>query len=267
MGNIHPTAVIAHGAEIAATAIIGPFCAIGPKVVLGEDVELISHVAVAGITKIGARTRIFPFASIGHAPQDKKFGGEASSLVIGEDNVIREGVTMNPGTEGGGMVTRVGSRGLFMAGVHVGHDCQVGDDVILANNATLAGHVMLGDFAALGGLSAVHQFCRIGKHAFVGGMTGVERDVIPYGMVIGDRARLVGLNLRGLQRRGFAKEEIQHLRAAYAVLFSIDGTLAERLEEVSVQFGGSAMVMDVVDFIRADSSRAIVQPEAGHGAA
>jgi UDP-N-acetylglucosamine acyltransferase len=266
MAHIHPSAVVAPEARIAETAIVGPFCVVGPGVELGEGAELVSHVAVAGITRIGARTRIFPFASIGHAPQDKKFGGEASSLEIGEDNVIREGVTMNPGTEGGGMVTRVGSRGLFMAGVHVGHDCQVGDDVILANNATLAGHVTLGDFAALGGLSAVHQFCRIGRHAFVGGMTGVERDVIPYGMAIGDRARLVGLNLRGLQRRGFAKEEIQHLRAAYGLLFAPEGTLAERLEDVARQFPDAVAVQEIVGFIRADSSRAIVQP-AGHGAA
>jgi UDP-N-acetylglucosamine acyltransferase len=263
MARIHPTAIIDPGAMLADTVSIGPYCIVGPQAELGDDVELVSHVVIAGVTRIGARTRIFPFASIGGEPQDKKFRGEISSLVIGADNVIREYVTMNTGTEGGGMVTIVGDRGLFMAGSHVAHDCRVGDDVILANNATLAGHVVVGDFAFLAGLSAVHQFCRIGQHAFVGGMTGVERDVIPYGMVVGDRARLVGLNLRGLQRRGFAKEDIQALRAAYRMLFAPEGTLAERLDDVTTHFGHIRPVEEIVGFIRADSSRAICQPESG----
>ena len=263
MARIHPTAIIESGAELADSVTVGPYCIVGPRVELDEDVQLISHVVVTGVTRIGARTRIFPFATIGGEPQDKKFRGEVSSLVVGADNVIREQVTMNTGTEGGGLVTRVGDRGLFMAGAHVAHDCQVGDDVIMANNATIAGHVSLGDFAFLAGLSAVHQFCRIGHHAFVGGMTGVERDVIPYGMVVGDRARLVGLNLRGLQRRGFPKEEIQALRSAYRMLFAPEGTLAERLDDVAAHFGHVVAVDEVVKFIRADSSRAICQPEAG----
>ncbi|HTH97895.1 MAG TPA: acyl-ACP--UDP-N-acetylglucosamine O-acyltransferase [Stellaceae bacterium] len=258
--RIHPSAVVDPAARIADDVVVGPFCVVGPQVALGGGVELISHVAVAGITEIGARTRIFPFASIGHEPQDKKFHGESSRLIVGEDNVIREGVTMNPGTEGGGMLTRVGSRGLFMAGAHVAHDCQLGDDVIMANNATLAGHVTVGDFAFLGGISAVHQFCRIGDHAIVGGMTGIERDVIPYAMAIGDRARLTGLNLRGLRRRGFSKEDIQSLGAAYALLFGPEGTLIERLDTVADRFAGVAPVMEIVAFIRADSSRAICQP-------
>jgi UDP-N-acetylglucosamine acyltransferase len=258
---------VAGEARIADDAVIGPFCVVGPDVTLGAGVELISHVAVAGITEIGARTRIFPFASIGHAPQDKKYHGEPSRLVVGEDNVIREGVTMNPGTEGGGMLTRVGSRSLFMAGAHVAHDCQLGDDIIMANNATLAGHVTVGHFAFLGGISAVHQFCRIGDHAIVGGMTGVERDVIPYAMAVGDRARLTGLNLRGLRRRGFSREDIQALNAAYDLLFGASGTMAERLEKVAGDFEGVGPVMEVVAFIRADSSRALCQPTAVPGAA
>ena len=263
MAKIHPTAIIEFGAELADSVTVGPYCIVGARVTLDEDVELISHVVVTGVSRIGARTRIFPFATIGGEPQDKKFRGEISSLVVGADNVIREQVTMNTGTEGGGLVTKVGDRGLFMAGAHVAHDCVVGDDVIMANNATIAGHVTLGDFAFLAGLSAVHQFCRIGHHAFVGGMTGVERDVIPYGMVVGDRARLVGLNLRGLQRRGFPKEEIQALRSAYRMLFAPEGTLAERLDDVAEHFGHVVAVDEVVKFIRADSSRAICQPEAG----
>jgi len=263
MAKIHPTAIIESGAELADSVTVGPYCIVGAQVELGDDVHLMSHVVVAGVCRIGARTRIFPFASIGGEPQDKKFRGEVSSLIVGADNVIREHVTMNTGTEGGGLVTRVGDRGLFMAGAHVAHDCQVGDDVIMANNSAIAGHVSLGDFSFLAGLSAVHQFCRIGHHAFIGGMTGVERDVIPYGMAVGDRARLVGLNLRGLQRRGFPKEEIQALRTAYGMLFALEGTLAERLDDVAEHFGHVAPVDEVVKFIRADSSRAICQPEAG----
>lgn len=266
MAQIHPLAVVEPGATLADDVSIGPFCTVGAEVVLGPGVELVSHVAIAGLTRIGARTRIYPFASIGHPPQDKKYKGERSQLIIGEDNVIRESVSMNPGTEGDAMVTRVGDRNLFMLGAHVAHDCQVGSDCVFANNATLAGHVVVGDFATLGGLSAVHQRCRIGRYAFIGGLTGVERDVIPYGMAVGDRARLVGINLRGLQRRGFGKDDIQSIRTAYRLLFAPEGTLQERQEEVARLFADNAVVMEIVDFIRADSSRAIVQPEAEHAA-
>jgi UDP-N-acetylglucosamine acyltransferase len=262
MAKIHPSAVVERGAELAEDVVIGPFCCVGPTVTLAAGVELISHVVIGGVTEIGAGTRIFPFASIGLEPQDKKYVGEESRLVIGQGNVIREYVTMNPGTEGGGMITRVGDRGLFMASSHVAHDCRIGNDVILVNNATLGGHVEIGNFAIIGGLSAVHQFCRIGEHAFIGGMTGVERDVIPYGMAIGDRARLVGLNLRGLQRRGFAKEDIQGLRAAYRMLFAPEGTLVERVEDVARHFGHVRAAAEIVAFIRADSSRSFVQPAA-----
>src|SRR6185437_8674991 len=239
MSDVHPTALIEPGAELAASTKVGPFCHVGRHVQLGENVELISHVAIAGRTSIGDGTRIFPFASIGHQPQDLKYKGEESRLVIGRNNIIREQVTMNPGTEGGGMLTKIGDNCLCMVGVHVAHDCMIGNEVIMANNATLAGHVKVGDFAVFGGLSAAHQFVRIGPYAMVGGVTGVERDVIPYGSVMGDRARLSGLNIVGMQRRGFSREEIQGLRNAYQALFENEkGTFAERVVEVSTRFSG-----------------------------
>ena len=259
--TVHATAVVEDGAQLAAGVSIGPFCSIGPNVVLEKGVVLESHVVATGRTRIGAGSRVFPFASIGHQPQDLKYRGEPSELIIGRDNVIREHVTMNPGTEGGGMVTRVGDQCLFMVGAHVAHDCQVGDSVILANNATLAGHVEVGNFAILGGLSAVHQFARIGPHAMVGGMSGVEGDVIPYGSVMGNRAHLSGLNVVGLKRRGFSRDVIHDLRKAYRLLFAEEGTMAERLDDVAEEFGDNEPVMDIVNFIRSDSSRSICQPK------
>jgi UDP-N-acetylglucosamine acyltransferase len=218
-------------------------------------------VAVAGITSIGADTQVFPFASLGHPPQDLKYRGEASRLEIGERNQIREHVTMNPGTEGGGMLTKVGNDCLFMMASHVAHDCVIGNSVILVNNATLGGHVVIGDYAIMGGLSAAHQFVRIGRHAMIGGMTGVETDIIPYATVTGNRAHLSGLNLVGLKRRGYDRDAIHALRNAYRLLFAPEGTMAERLEEVGEQFKGQELVMEIVDFIRADSSRSICQPK------
>jgi UDP-N-acetylglucosamine acyltransferase len=260
--RIHPTAVIAPGAGLAEDVEIGPYCVIGEKVALAAGVKLIAHVVIDGRTTIGEGTRIFPFASIGLDPQDLKYQGEESSLVIGRDNTIREYVTMNPGTQGGGMVTQIGDNCLFMAGAHVAHDCRIGDHVILVQHATLGGHVIVEDHAIIGGLSAVHQFVRIGRHAMVGGMSGVERDVIPYGVVMGDRARLNGINIVGMQRRGFGREDIQGLRSAYQVLFSDEGTLNDRVNETAERFAGIAPVDDIIAFIRADSSRAICQPAA-----
>lgn len=259
--QIHPTAVVEPGARLGEGVRIGAFSIVGPEVSLGDGCVLHGHVVVGGRTSIGPRTEIFPFASIGLQPQDLKYKGEPSTLEIGADNVIREHVTMNPGTGGGGMVTRVGDGCLFMVGVHVGHDCQVGNQVIMANNATLAGHVTVQDFAVLGGLSAVHQFVRIGRYAMVGGVTGVERDVIPFGSVMGDRARLSGINIVGMKRRGLSRDEIHDVRKAYRLLFASEGTFQERLEEVAVEFTSSAPVSEIVDFIRADSSRKICQPE------
>ncbi|MBV9521294.1 MAG: acyl-ACP--UDP-N-acetylglucosamine O-acyltransferase [Alphaproteobacteria bacterium] len=265
MTTIHPTAIVEAGARLAETVAIGPFCHVGADVELGEGVVLHGHAVIAGRTAIGANTRIFPFASIGHEPQDLKYAGEESRLVIGRDNIIREHVTMNPGTKGGGMETRIGDRCLFMVGVHVAHDCTVGNNVIMANNATLGGHVLIGDHAILGGLSAVHQFVRIGHHAMVGGMSGVERDVIPYGSVMGDRARLSGLNIIGMQRRGFAREEIQALRSAFQTLFGDGGTFSERVDEIAGRFPEMKPVQDVVAFIRADTSRGICRPDGNGG--
>ncbi len=260
MTDIHPSAVVDPDASIGNNVSIGPYCIVGADVEIGSDVTLISHVSVSGQTKIGAGTRIFPFASIGSEPQDLKYNGERSELVIGEHNIIREHVTMNPGTKGGGSITKVGNHCLFMVGSHVAHDCQVSDHAILVNNATLAGHVEVGEWAIVGGLSAVHQFVRIGRHAMIGGMTGVENDVIPYGSVIGNRARLSGLNIVGIKRRNFSRDEIHDLRKAYRLIFAHEGTLAERLEDVAEDFSGVVPVKEILDFIRKDSSRAICQP-------
>ncbi len=267
MPDIHPSAVVEPGARLAASVRIGPFCHVGPLVELGEQVELLSHVVVAGRTSVGEGTRIFPFASIGHQPQDLKYRGEASQLTIGRGNVIREHVTINPGTEGGGMVTRVGDGCLFMVGVHVAHDCQLGDNIVMANNATLAGHVSIGDGAVFGGLSAVHQFVRVGRHAMVGGVTGVERDVIPFGSVLGDRARLQGLNIIGMQRHGFTRDEIQAARTAYQMLFLAEGTatFAERVAEVGVRFPAVRTVRELLDFIAVESPRGLTQPKPNGG--
>jgi UDP-N-acetylglucosamine acyltransferase len=265
MRQIHPTAIVAPGAVLADNVAIGPYCIVGEQVRLAEGVRLLAHVVVDGRTSVGPGTRIFPFAAIGFEPQDLKYQGEVSRLEIGRDNTIREHVTMNPGTAGGGLVTRVGDDCLFMVGAHVAHDCQIGNHVVMANNATLGGHVVIEDYAILGGLAAVHQRVRIGRHAIVGGMSGVERDVIPYGQVVGERARLTGLNIIGMQRRGFARDEIQALRSAYQVLFADAGTLAERLEAMAARFPEVAPVADIVEFIRANSSRAICQPKGANG--
>ncbi len=261
MSVIHPTAIIADGAKIGDNVSIGPYSMVGADVELDDGVELISHVVVTGHTSIGANTRIFPFASIGHQPQDLKYNGEASSLTVGCNNVIREYVTMNPGTEGGGMATRIGNNCLFMVAAHVAHDCQIADNVILVNNATLAGHVSIDEWAIIGGLSAVHQFVRIGKHSMIGGKTGVAEDVIPYGSVIGNRACLSGLNIVGLKRRDFSREDIQNLRKAYRLIFAEEGTFAERIVDVAELFPDNEPVQDIINFINADSSRAICQPK------
>ncbi|HEY9080710.1 acyl-ACP--UDP-N-acetylglucosamine O-acyltransferase [Magnetovibrio sp.] len=261
MTNIHPTAIIETGAELGENVTVGPYSIVGAQVKLGDGVRLESHVVIGGDTTVGANTHIFPFASIGLQPQDLKFKGEPSRLEIGFNNVIREHVTMNPGTEGGGLLTRVGNNCLFMVGAHIAHDCQIEDHVILVNNATLAGHVTVGEFAIIGGLSAVHQFVRIGKHAMLGGMSGVESDVIPYGTVTGNRAHLSGLNLVGLKRRGVDRETIHALRNAYRLLFAQEGTMAERLQDVAEMFKDNEPVMDIIRFIEGNGSRAICQPK------
>ncbi len=265
MAEVHPTAIVDPGARLGKGVGIGPYCVIGAQVELGEDVVVHSHAVVEGRTKVGARSQIFPFASIGHRPQDLKYAGEPSELILGTDNTVREHVTMNPGTKGGGMVTRIGSHCLFMMGAHVAHDCNIGDRVIMANQATLGGHVVIEEGAIIGGLAAVHQFVRIGRYAMVGGLSGVEYDVIPYGMAMGERARLHGINIVGLKRRGFARAEIQTMSEAYAIVFGEEDTLAQRIERVARDLGTSAGIGEFVEFLRADSARALCRPRAGNG--
>jgi len=260
--NIHPTAIIDPAAQLGADVFIGAFCTVGPHAKIGDRVRLISHVVVEGHTTIGADTIVYPFACLGLRPQDLKYKDEPSMLEIGKNNQIREYATMHPGTEGGGMLTRVGDNGLFMINTHVAHDCKVGNNVIFSNCATLGGHVVVEDFVLIGGMSAVHQFTRIGAYAIIGGMSGVEKDVIPFGLVKGERAHLSGLNLIGLERRGFNREDVRALRSAYRMLFAHEGTLGERVEETAVQYKGQAQVARIIDFIRSASDRAICQPKA-----
>lgn len=258
--QIHPTAIVENGARLGDDVKIGPFCHVGENVELDEGVELVSHAVVAGKTQIGARTRIFPFASIGHQPQDLKYKGEASTLKIGSDNQIREGVTINPGTEGGGLATTIGDKCAFLANSHVGHDCHVGNNVIFSNNVMLAGHCTVGDFVILGGGAAVIQFARIGPHAFLGGMSGLENDLIPYGMALGNRAYLSGLNIIGLQRRGFSRTDIHDLRRAYRLLFAAEGTIQERIADVSEGFGTHPIVAEILAFMREGGKRSLCTP-------
>lgn len=261
--QIHPTAIVDPGARLGAGVRIGPFCTVEGNVVLDDGVELVSHVAVSGRTTIGSGTRIFPFASIGHPPQDLKYHGEESWLTIGADCVIRENVTVNPGTEGGGMETRIGDNCLLMANSHVAHDCRIGNNVILANYVGIAGHCVIEDFVIFGGIIVVHQYVRIGKHAFIGAQSMIDADVIPYGMAVGNRARLAGLNLVGLKRRKFDRDTIHTLRAAYRMIFSSEGTLRERVDDAAAFFKGDAHVRDIVDFILAASDRALCMPRNG----
>lgn len=263
--EIHSLSLVDPKAKLGTGVKIGPFCTIGPDVEIGDGSELISHIIVAGRTQIGARAKIFPFASIGQVPQDLKFHGEDSVLEIGSDCIIREGVTMNPGTEGGGLLTRVGDHSVFLANSHVAHDAKVGNHVIFSNNVMLAGHCEVGDYAILGGGAAVHQFCRIGAHAFIGGMSAVDSDVIPYGIAIGNRAHLAGLNIVGLKRRGFSRDIIHDIRRAYRLLFAAEGTLQERIEDVAIDFGADHTVVEILDFLRGAGSRSVCTPrDANH---
>ncbi len=262
MTQIHPTAIVHPTAKIADNVVIGPYCIIGEDVTIEPNVKLISHVCIDGITQIGENTRIFPFASIGHEPQDLKYSGEKSRVVIGKNNTIREYVTIQPGTSGDKMETRIGENCLFMVSSHVAHDCIIGNNVIMANCATLGGHVNVGDFAIIGGLSAVHQFVRIGSHAIVGGMSGVAADVIPYGNAMGERANLAGLNIVGLKRRNFDREVIHDLRKVFTILFIEDyDTFDKRIESVEKEYADNQTVMEILDFVKNSSSRAICLPK------
>ena len=256
---IHKSSVISSKAKISNKIKIGPFCYVGPNVIIKDNVELISNVHIEGNTTIGKGTRIFPFASIGTQPQDLKFKGEKNSLEIGENNVIREYVTINPGTEGGGSKTIIGNNCLFMISSHVGHDCKIGNKVIIANNVPLGGHVEIEDSVVIGGNSAVQQFTRIGRLAMIGGMTGVLKDVIPFGLSIGNRNFLQGLNLIGLRRQKYENKKIIALDQAYKEIFS-SKNLHENLNKINGEYKGNELVNEVIAFIEKDKKRPICTP-------
>lgn len=254
MTNIHPMAIVEEGAQIAATAKIGPFCVVSSKAKIGENVELISNVTIMNDTTIGEGTKVFPGAVLGGGPQDhgNEFN-EGMKLIIGKNNIIRENVTMQCGTPKENMVTKIGDDGMFMVNSHVAHDCVVGDHVIMTNNAVIGGHVRLADNVIIGGNSAVHQFVHIGRCAMVGGMSAAERDVIPFGMVMSVRDGLSGLNLVGLKRRGYTKAQVAEIMAAYKLIFKNEeeGAFAERLEKAKAKFSGNEIVKEMLDFIDA----------------
>ncbi|HLM45697.1 MAG TPA: acyl-ACP--UDP-N-acetylglucosamine O-acyltransferase [Myxococcaceae bacterium] len=249
MAQVHPTAVVHPGARLHETAEVGPYSVIGEKVTIGAGTRVAPHVVIEGRTTIGERNRIFQFASVGGAPQDLKYAGEDTQLLIGDGNTIRESVTMNIGTVGGGGVTRVGNNNLFMAYSHVAHDCVVGNGCVIANGVALAGHVQLEDSVILGGLSAVHQFTRLGKHAFIAGGSMVVMDVPPYCTAQGDRAELAGLNVVGLQRHGFSEEQIGRIKEAYKILFRSKLQLAEAMDRLKAEMGGQSEIDYLVDFV------------------
>ena len=260
MSSVHPTAVVDSAAEIAPDATIGPYCVVGPHVAIGEGCRLVAHVHVSGHTTIGARTAVAPFASLGMPPQSVRYRGGPTRLVVGSDCDIRESVTLNIGTEDGGGLTEIGARCFFMAGSHVGHDCHVGNDVTLANHAVLGGHVVVRDHVIMGGHAAIHQFVRVGEGAMISGVSGVAADVIPFAFAIGQRAVLDGLNVIGLKRRGFAREDIRRLRSAYRALFLANGLFRDRLAAVADTFGNDPLVGKVIAFIREAEARPLMMP-------
>ncbi|HHI71657.1 MAG TPA: acyl-ACP--UDP-N-acetylglucosamine O-acyltransferase [Rhodobacteraceae bacterium] len=258
--EIHASAIIEDGAVIGEGCKIGPYCCVGPKVVLGPRVHLKSHVVITGMTEVGEETVIFPFATVGEIPQDLKFKGEETRLTIGKRNRIREGATLNTGTEGGGGVTRVGDDCLIMTGAHVAHDATVGNNVVMANQVAIAGHCVIGDDVIIGGLSGIHQFVRIGKGAIIGAVTMVTNDVIPYGLVQSARGELDGLNLVGLKRRGVERGDITALRAAYQMLAQGEGAFQERAARLAAE-SDSEYVRDITDFILGASDRSFLTPK------
>jgi len=260
MSMIDPTARVADGAVIGEGAQVGPYCIVGPDAVIGQNCRLISHVTVSGHTRVGADCVISPFAALGGPPQDLSYRGEPTRLEIGEGCTIREGVTMNIGTVKGGGLTRVGDRGFFMNNSHVGHDCTVGNDVIFATSATLGGHCEIADFVYIGGLSAVHQFTRIGPQVMVGGVCGVRGDVIPFGLVNGQYAALEGLNIIGMKRRKFTRERLAAVRAFYQKLFHGPGVFAERLARVKPLASEDPAIADILAFIDDGKHRPLCLP-------
>ena len=257
---IHSSSVIDKNAKVSTKIKIGPFCYVGPDVELSDGVELISNIHIEGNTKIGKRTKIFPFASIGTSPQDLKYQGEANSLEIGENNTIREYVTINPGTAGGGSKTVIGNNCLLMISSHIAHDCKIGNNVVIANNVPLGGHVTIEDSVVIGGNSAVQQFTRIGRLAMIGGMTGVLKDVIPFGLSIGNRNYLEGLNLIGLRRKKYENQKIMGLGKAYKEIFSAKN-LHENLAKINGEYKDNELVNEVIAFIEKDKKRPICSPQ------
>ncbi|MCV0396509.1 MAG: acyl-ACP--UDP-N-acetylglucosamine O-acyltransferase [Rhizobiaceae bacterium] len=262
MGNaaIHPSSIVEDGAVLGAGVEIGPFCHVGPQARLGDHVRLVSHVSILGATSVGEGTVIHPHAALGSPPQNTKHTGGRTTLTIGRNCTIRENVTMHCGTDTSRGETVVGDNGNFLVGSHVAHDCIVGDNVTFANLASIAGHCEIGDSVILGGLSAVHQFARIGHHAFIGGLTGIAGDVMPYGMAVGDRASLRGLNVIGMRRAGLPRSEIMTLRQAYKVIFDRARPLEENVRIASERFAGSAVVADVIDFLTSRGKRPYTVP-------
>lgn len=261
--RIHPSSIVEDGAVIGRNVDIGPFCHIGSKVRLGDNVRLMSHVVVVGSTTIGDGTIVYPNAVLGCAPQNIHYKGEDTELVIGRDCTIREGVTMHPGMPAHGGRTTVGDNSMFLAYSHVAHDCHVGSNVILSNNVMLAGHVTIGDRVIMGGGAAVHQFTRIGHHAFIGGLAAVSNDVIPYGMLNGNPGVLMGLNIIGMQRSGFDKPAIHAVRRAFKMIFDPSTPIRENISRVREQAGSNAAVADIIAFIDAESERALSSPARG----
>lgn len=259
MPRIHPSAIVAPGARVGAGAEIGPWCQVGPDVEIEEGARLVSHVVVDGHTRVGAGAVLWPFCTVGLPPQDLKYKGEPTRCEVGARTQIREHCTVHRGTVTGSGITRVGADCLLMAVVHVAHDCDIGDGVIIANNVVMGGHVEIGAGAVIGGAAALHQFVRIGRAAMVGGMSGVEADVIPFGSVLGNRARLAGLNLVGLKRRGVDRARQHALRAAFRQLFRGEGVFAERLEEVRSRYGAEPLVDEMLDFAAAPSRRGLIR--------
>lgn len=261
--RIHPTAIIADGASIADDVQIGPYSIIGEHVRLGAGCKLHSHVVIDGHTTLGENNEIYPFAVLGKAPQHTRYDGEPSTLEIGNNNIIRENVTMHPGTAVDNMKTVIGDNNAFFVACHIAHDCVLGNNIIVTNDAMLGGHVHIDDFAYIGGNSAIKQFVRIGKHAMISGMTGVTADVIPYGSVFGPKASLVGLNLVGMKRRGIGREQISDLRKAYRLLFAPEGTFSERMEQVRELYGNDEEVKAILDFIHQGGDKPLCHPERG----
>jgi UDP-N-acetylglucosamine acyltransferase len=260
---IHPSAAVALGAEIGRGVKIGPFCVIGPDVVIEDGAELMSHVVVDGHTRIGQGARLFPFCTVGLPPQDLKYKNEPTRCVIGARTQIREHASIHRGTPNGLGITTVGEACMLMAVTHVAHDCTIGNNVIIANNAVMGGHVAIGDNAVIGGQSALHQFARIGRGAMISGVTGVAADVVPFGMVFGNRGVLTGLNIIGLSRRGFERAAIHRLRAAFHLLFAGEGVFAQRLEELRTDFADEPLVAEMLAFIDTPSKRGLIQAKLG----